>query len=204
MSLLNLEQQLTFYAQYHRSKVNIIVHIVCVPIIFWSTLVWSANTGPLLPYEEDSLWRFTPFVPNLSLFTVTFYICYYILLEPVAGALYAPVLLYMAYNATNFAENYPNHNVLAVAVHVFSWIVQFIGHGFAEKRSPALKDNLIQALLLAPLFVWLEVLFSLGYRSELQGRVEKSVQLAVEEHERKRKEIKGEKELKKKQEQKVE
>ena len=48
-------------------------------------MVWAANTGPLLPYEEDSLWRLTPFVPNLSFFAIMFYIGYYILLEPVAG-----------------------------------------------------------------------------------------------------------------------
>ncbi|CAB4397035.1 DUF962-domain-containing protein [Rhizophagus irregularis] len=197
MGLLNLEEQLVFYAQYHRHKVNVLIHIVCVPLIFWSALVWAANTGPLLSYEEDSLWRLTPFVPNLSLFSVLFYISYYILLEPVAGALYAPILLYMAYNATNFATDYSDHNTLAGIVQVSSWIMQFIGHGFAEKRSPALKDNLSQAILLAPLFIWLEILFSIGYRSGLQKRVDKSVQLAIDEWKR-------EKESKKKQGQKAE
>jgi uncharacterized membrane protein YGL010W len=50
----------------------------------------------------------------------------------------------MAYNATNFATDYSDHNTLAGIVQVSSWIMQFIGHGFAEKRSPALKDNLSQ------------------------------------------------------------
>jgi uncharacterized membrane protein YGL010W len=27
MNLLNLEEQLTFYAQYHRHKVNVLIHI---------------------------------------------------------------------------------------------------------------------------------------------------------------------------------
>lgn len=36
-------------------------------------------------------------------------------------------------------------------------------------------DNLIQAIFLAPMFVWLEMLFKLGYRRELQARVEKAV-----------------------------
>ncbi|RIA80556.1 hypothetical protein C1645_717379 [Glomus cerebriforme] len=204
MGLLNLEEQLTFYGQYHRHKVNVLIHIVCVPLILWSSLVWAANTGPLLPYEKDSLWKLTPFVPNFSLFVVLFYISYYILLEPVAGALYAPLLLFAAYHATNFAATFPNHNFLAGIVHVISWIVQFMGHGFAEKRSPALKDNIIQALLLAPLFVWLEVLFSMGYRSTLQKRVNKNVQLAIDEYEKKKEERRREKELKKKQAQKVE
>lgn len=186
MGLLNLEEQLTFYGQYHNNKTNKLIHIVCVPLILWSALVWAANTGPLLTYDSESLWRLTPFVPNLALFVAIFYIVYYILLEPVAGVLYSPLLLYMAYNATSFASAYPNHNTLAAVVHIASWIFQFIGHGVAEKRSPALKDNIIQALLLAPLFVWLEVLFSLGYRTALQKRVAIHVEAAIAEYKRKR------------------
>lgn len=67
----------------------------------------------------------------------------------------------------------------AIAVHVVSWILQFIGHGTFEGRAPALLDNLVQAVFLAPLFVWLELLFSLGYRPELQARVEKAVQKEI-------------------------
>jgi uncharacterized membrane protein YGL010W len=29
-------------------------------------------------------------------------------------------------------------------VHGIAWIAQFIGHGFAEGRAPALLDNLLQ------------------------------------------------------------
>ncbi|CAG8545515.1 hypothetical protein C2G38_740402 [Gigaspora rosea] len=179
MGLLNLEEQLAFYGQYHNNKVNVVIHIVFVPLILWSTLVVAVNSGPLLPYDSNTWWYFTPFVPNAALFIAIFYIGYYILLEPVAGALYAPLLLYMAYNANSFATAYPNHVTLAIIVHVFSWIIQFIGHGFFEKRSPALKDNLAQALLLAPLFVWLEVLFTFGYRSALQKRIKNKVNKAI-------------------------
>lgn len=64
---------------------------------------------------------------------------------------------------------------VALGVHVVSWIAQFIGHGAFEGRAPALMDNLVQAIFLAPMFVWLEMLFKLGYRRELQARVEKAV-----------------------------
>lgn len=40
-------------------------------------------------------------------------------------------------------------------------------------------DNLVQAVLLAPCFVWLEVLFWFGYRPELQERVRKSVEIEI-------------------------
>lgn len=179
MSLLNLEEQLVFYGQYHRNKINVIIHIVCVPLIFWSSLVWAANTGPLVSYESDSLWRTIPFEPNLGFFVILFYIFYYILLEPFAGLIYSPLLLYMLFHATNFSKIFPDHNTLASIVHITSWVLQFIGHGFAEKRSPALKDNIIQAVLLAPLFVWLEVLFAIGYRTVLQKRIKIGVEAAI-------------------------
>jgi uncharacterized membrane protein YGL010W len=63
-----------------------------------------------------------------------------------------------------------------------SWIAQFLGHGVFEGRAPALLDNLVQALVLAPFFVWMEVLFMLGYRPELKARVEKAVEKEIEKY----------------------
>ena len=36
-------------------------------------------------------------------------------------------------------------------------------------------DNLVQAVVLAPLFVWMEALFMLGYRPELRKRLDVEV-----------------------------
>jgi 2-hydroxy fatty acid dioxygenase len=66
-------------------------------------------------------------------------------------------------------------NYVALALFIGSWIAQFVGHGKFEGRKPALLDNIFQAFFLAPLFVWLEILFMLGYRPDLQQRVEKLV-----------------------------
>lgn len=60
-----------------------------------------------------------------------------------------------------------------------SWIAQFIGHGKFEGRKPALVDNLVQAVFLAPLFVWYEVLFKLGLYKKLQAEVEEGVRVEV-------------------------
>ena len=67
-------------------------------------------------------------------------------------------------------------NSIAVAVHVVSWILQFVGHGKFEGRKPALLDNLVQALFLAPLFVWYEVLFKMGFYKGLKREVELGVE----------------------------
>ncbi|KAI6917856.1 hypothetical protein KC355_g17508 [Hortaea werneckii] len=81
-------------------------------------------------------------------------------------------------------------NYIALGIHIFSWIAQFIGHGIFEGRAPALLDNLVQALFLAPFFVWLEILFAFGYRPELKARLDKAVQKEIEKY-RKQKGEKG-------------
>lgn len=64
-------------------------------------------------------------------------------------------------------------------MHVISWILQFIGHGKYEGRKPALLDNLVQALFLAPLFVWYEILFKLGFYKRLQREVNERIEVEV-------------------------
>lgn len=41
-------------------------------------------------------------------------------------------------------------------------------------------DNLVQALFLAPFFVWFELLFMLGYRPDLKKRLNKAVETEIQ------------------------
>ncbi len=63
---------------------------------------------------------------------------------------------------------------------MFAWIAQFVGHGAFEGRAPALLDNLLQSLVLAPFFVFMELLFMFGYRPELQKRVNDAVEKEIQ------------------------
>lgn len=98
----------------------------------------------------------------------------------------------MCYFANVFAQNVPNAVIVALCIHIFSWIIQFVGHGVFEKRAPALLDSLIQglflsilpnsyfpALVLAPLFVWLEVLFMLGYKPDLAKKIDEDAKRRI-------------------------
>ena len=71
---------------------------------------------------------------------------------------------------------------IAIALNVGGWLAQFVGHSKFERRAPALLDNLLQAIFLAPLFVWLEILFMLGYRPELRARIEAAVEREVNKY----------------------
>lgn len=97
--------------------------------------------------------------------------------------------------ARSFAER-PNALTQAAILHTVCWIAQFIGHGVAEKRAPALLDNIIggtclffriytyrltpsPAVVLAPFFVHLEILFALGYRPQLHHDIKNSVGVEI-------------------------
>lgn len=56
--------------------------------------------------------------------------------------LYTPFFTAVFLSAMKFSHR-PDHMALAFAVHAFAWICQFAGHGFAEKRSPAILDNIL-------------------------------------------------------------
>lgn len=101
-------------------------------------------------------------------------------MEPVAGAMLAPLLLGGTAAANHLTSTYGmKANYVAIGVHVVSWLVQFVGHGIFEGRAPALLDNLVQAIFLAPFFVWLEILFALGYRPELKSRLDNAIQKEI-------------------------
>jgi uncharacterized membrane protein YGL010W len=139
----------------------------------------QCTNSPSLPIPKDFQIPYLP--PNLALPATLAYCILYILLEPVAGSVLSVVLLSgTAYANTLTSKHNPEASYYAIGAHIFAWIAQFIGHGVFEGRAPALLDNLFQAIFLAPLFVWLEILFAFGYRPELKKRLEKGVKQDVE------------------------
>lgn len=172
---LDLEKQLTFYGAYHHNSVNVAIHMCCVPLILFSAFCLATNTGTLITLPESLT------IPNLELNLGTIAALMwgglYVLLEPVAGTVLAIICLGATAYGNSLREHNPSlTNQGAIILHIVCWLLQFLGHGAFEGRAPALLDNLIQAIFLAPLFVWLELLFKFGYRTELQARVEKRVQ----------------------------
>lgn len=121
--------------------------------------------------------------PNLGTVATVAYSTLYVLMEPVAGGILAPLLLGATAFANHLTSTYGmTANYWALGLFVFSWIAQFVGHGVFEGRAPALLDNLVQALFLAPFFVWMEILFWLGYRPELKARLDRAVSQEVSKY----------------------
>lgn len=127
-------------------------------------------------------WLSIPNLPmNVGTVGAVLYTTLYILMEPVAGAALAPILIGGTAVGNYLTSTYGSTaNTWAGAINIVCWIAQFIGHGKFEGRAPALLDNLVQAVFLAPFFVWFEILFSWGYRPELKHRVDQAVEREIQ------------------------
>ncbi|ORX97174.1 hypothetical protein BCR34DRAFT_497116 [Clohesyomyces aquaticus] len=178
----DLKKQLVAYGAYHRDPTNVKIHMTFVPIIMATAFIFGTNTPTLStpsPRLTALLTRLN--LPlNLSTLAGLTYSTLYIYLSPnTAGLILSPLVLLLS-SVTNCLKNTTTSmrkiNIIAGVVHVISWIAQFIGHGKFEGRKPALLDNLAQALFLAPLFVWYEGLFKLGYYKELQTEVDRGIE----------------------------
>ncbi|KAL1141520.1 hypothetical protein V6Z11_A11G035700 [Gossypium hirsutum] len=77
---------------------------------------------------------------------------------------YVEEFVYIASRIANIILTFNVFSHVVLVSQLLCWTGQFLGHGMFEKRAPALLDNLVQAFLMAPFFVLLEVLRSLfGY-----------------------------------------
>ncbi|KAL1989016.1 hypothetical protein VTN96DRAFT_5779 [Rasamsonia emersonii] len=175
---LNLEKQLVFYGAYHHNPINISIHMTCVPIILMTAIQIASNSPTLISLPDFLQIQNLP--PNLGTIVAFVYAFGYLLLEPVAGAILAPLLIAGTAFMNHLTSTYgTTATYWAAGLHVVSWLAQFLGHGRFERRAPALLDNLVQALFLAPLFVWMEFLFFLGYRPELKARLDQAVEKEI-------------------------
>lgn len=164
-SVFDLRRNYAGYGAYHADAVNKAIHVVCVwPILFSALLLLHYLPLPLLPAAPALA---APWGGALSLncaaVVSAVYICFYLLLEPKSGSI-AAALVTACFLGSHALLHLLRPSLawkVAVAMQVLCWIAQFVGHGVFEGRAPALLDNLVQAFLMAPLFVLLEVLHSL-------------------------------------------
>ncbi|PWN47133.1 DUF962-domain-containing protein [Violaceomyces palustris] len=184
----DLKRQLAFYGAYHSNPSNVLIHMVGVPIIIFSTSIYLSTTPSLKPHLESILpssflhssesllystlpeWSTRNVKLDLSTLFMGSYLLYYFLLDPLAALLLSPIWFSLHHYSNLISSTLPSDQVTKIwsSLFLLGWISQFFGHGYFERRAPALLDNLLGAVVLAPFFVWLEFLFHLGYRTQLQ------------------------------------
>jgi len=144
MQIFDFNSNYEFYNSYHGNIINKWIHILCIPAIVWSTMVLLS---------DYNFYRY-----NVSTVLLLFYSGYYTILNPVLAVVAVPLLFYCFFNAFAFKWNYPDYKWRALTVFAIAWIFQFIGHCVFEGNAPALTDSILQAFLMAPLFVVQELI----------------------------------------------
>lgn len=159
---LNLRDQLKFYKSYHSNGVNVLIHVIFVPVILFSS-IYMLHYLPI--YKGFTTAHFVAII----------YGSYYMALNLSVGLIGSIILIGMLYVIDSGKITIPLPGCWLLFLS--GWIFQFIGHGFFEKRRPALTDNLIQSLIIAPLFVLIELLSLLRLYSTLRRDLKEDVNI---------------------------
>ncbi|PSR95795.1 Protein of unknown function DUF962 protein [Actinidia chinensis var. chinensis] len=181
IGLFDIERHFAFYGAYHSNPVNILIHMLFVWPILFTSLVLLYFTPPFFdcPFKCR-----LGLVPNLGLLFTLICALFYVCLDKKAGSLAAMLCLACWVSGSLLAKHlgFSLAWKVVLAAQLFCWTGQFIGHGVFEKRAPALLDNLVQAVLMAPFFVLLEALQSFfgyepypGFHASVKAKVDAEI-----------------------------
>lgn len=156
-----LLDQLSNYADYHRSERNITTHLIGVPMIVLALMVLLSRPA----------WVVNELALSPAVFIVVVLLLYYLRLH-IAMGLIMSALLVSGLFLSAWVATLDDAIWLATGVGGFllGWVIQFVGHYF-EGRKPAFFDD-VMGLAIGPLFVVAEALFKLGLFSELAQEIE--------------------------------
>jgi uncharacterized membrane protein YGL010W len=151
------------YAEYHRDRRNIVTHLVGVPLVVFAVGVLLARPAIVLAGIA-----FTPASAGFALVSL-WYLTRGQFGLGAATAAGVGLLMAMAHQVGSVSGG----AWLSWGASLFAagWIVQFIGH-YYEGRKPACADD-ATSLLVAPMFVVLELLAPLGLYKGLLSRIER-------------------------------
>ncbi|MBP9081130.1 MAG: DUF962 domain-containing protein [Flavobacteriales bacterium] len=144
MAARGIRQWFEEYGESHRNAVNVAIHWIAVPLIYFSIVgLLMALPAPELPYLDRYPWAL------LALAAVWFFYAQRSLSLSIGMATFSILCVWGAHALDRHAP-WP---LWAVCLGVFAlaWIAQFIGHGVEGKKPSFLKD--LQFLLIGP--AWL-------------------------------------------------
>lgn len=152
------------YARYHRDRRNIATHLVGIPLIVF-------GVSALLSRPEFSLagWTLSPIVLVWALSTAWYLTRGNLLLGGLTALGNGLLMLAAMHVADGTAWAWL---AWGAGAFVLGWIVQFVGH-YYEGRKPAFVDDLV-GLLVGPMFVVGELLFTLGFGKRLASDIERA------------------------------
>jgi len=161
----NATELMVQYAAYHRDRRNITTHFVGIPLIVFAVGVLLAR--PSFAINHVSL------TPAWMLWAVSA-VWYLTRGNLVLGAVVSAATgVLMALAQPLAAGSTASWLTWGIAIFVLGWVLQFIGHCY-EGRKPAFVDDFV-GLLVGPMFVTGEMLFSFGLCKPLLEEIENRV-----------------------------
>ncbi|KTD17856.1 Mpo1 family 2-hydroxy fatty acid dioxygenase [Legionella jordanis] len=155
-------EQAQFYSEYHQKPVTFYSHMIGIPLIIFSLMVFFGFFHLIIPGVMDA--KFSDIATVLILI-------YYILLNWRLGLVLIPIFILFLWIADLISWAGPTRGALwtFAVCFIVGWVFQFIGH-FMEGRRPALADNFWQALI-APLYLTAELFFKAGRMENLKRKI---------------------------------
>jgi uncharacterized membrane protein YGL010W len=143
------DQYLTEYGKSHLNPLNKIIHLICVPAIFFATggIGWCIPVGSFVPGLSAEI---APRV-NLATLVALPIIVFYARLGPFT-LLTGLIWMSLTFAGCIAIQHAGLHLLwISIVVWVVAWALQFYGH-HVEGAKPSFGDDLI-FLLIGPLFV---------------------------------------------------
>jgi uncharacterized membrane protein YGL010W len=157
-----LAPQLKLYQSFHTLRITKITHFIGIPCLVFALLIFLGWLHLAMP---------PLFNISLSWLGIIAILIYYYFLDVMLAAGLTVILILMGVVATFISQ--PMVTITGVLIWLFFLIVgiiaQAVGH-FYEKNKPAFMSNINQ-ILIAPLFVFAELMFALGYRQDLKDQM---------------------------------
>ncbi|HEY0858419.1 MAG TPA: Mpo1-like protein [Albitalea sp.] len=161
----NATELMVQYAAYHRDRRNITTHFIGIPLIVFAIGVLLARpsfqVGGLLLTPAWILWAAS----------AVWYLTRGNLVLGAAVSAATGILILLAQPLA--AGSTAAWLTWGIGIFILGWVLQFIGH-YYEGRKPAFVDDLV-GLLVGPMFVTGEMLFSLGWCKPLLEEIERRV-----------------------------
>jgi uncharacterized membrane protein YGL010W len=145
----NLASAYSFYQEHHQNGVNVFIHVVCVPAILFASIVMLQTSRALFPM-------------NAGTWLCVGYAVYYVILDLKLGLVMALVMAAMAFGANMFRWIVSESLWLSALIFIGAWVLQLIGHFVFERNRPAFCTSFLEAFMIAPLFVLIDLLRCFG------------------------------------------
>lgn len=152
-----IDRLFDIYAESHRNPVNLLIHWLAVPVIYWSVLALLSA----LPFPAG--WCLVPGL-DWGLVGALCLVLYLLALSvPLAVGMGGLSLGCLASSAAFARWGEVPLWQLALFVFAFAWILQFVGHKIEGRKPSFLRD--VQFLLIGPAWLLAELfrLFGLRY-----------------------------------------